>query len=73
MRAIRRSLGLVIALASVGAASAQGTARKEGSGCACGCGGSTYELINDAASDRLKGTYYQAVAKQKFDVKFVRK
>ena len=26
-----------------------------------------------AASDRLKGTYYQAVAKQKFDIYFVRK
>ena len=73
MRAIRRSLALVIARASVRAASAQGTARKEGSGCACGCGGSTYERTYDPASDRLKGTYYQAVAKRKFDVNFVRK
>ena len=38
-----------------------------------GYAGSTYHLIYDAASDRLKGTYYQAVAKQKFDVYFVRK
>ena len=38
-----------------------------------GYGGSTYELTYDAASDRLKGTYYQAVVKQKFDVFFVRK
>ena len=35
--------------------------------------GSTYELAYDSASDRLKGTYYQAVAKQKFDVYFARK
>jgi uncharacterized protein (DUF2147 family) len=38
-----------------------------------GYGGSTYELTYDPASDRLKGTYYQAVAKQKFDVHFARK
>jgi hypothetical protein len=38
-----------------------------------GYDGSTYELTYEAASDRLKGTYYQAVAKQKFDVYFVRK
>jgi len=38
-----------------------------------GYGGSTYELIYDPASDRLKGIYYQAVAKQRFDVYFVRK
>jgi uncharacterized protein (DUF2147 family) len=38
-----------------------------------GYGGSTYELTYDPASDRLKGIYYQAVAKQKFDVYFARK
>ena len=38
-----------------------------------GYAGSTYELTYDAASDRLKGTYYQAVAKQKFEVYFERK
>jgi hypothetical protein len=38
-----------------------------------GYGGSTYELTYDPASDRLKGSYYQAVAKQKFDVSFARK
>ena len=38
-----------------------------------GYNGSTYELSYDPASDRLKGTYYQAVAKQKFDIYFVRK
>ena len=38
-----------------------------------GYGGSTYELTYDSASDRLKGTYYQAVAKQRFDVYFARK
>ncbi len=38
-----------------------------------GYSGSTYELTYDAASDRLKGIYYQAVAKQKFEVYFVRK
>jgi len=38
-----------------------------------GYGGSTYELTYDPASDRLKGIYYQAVAKQKFDVSFARK
>ncbi len=38
-----------------------------------GYAGSTYELTYDAATDRLNGVYYQAVAKQKFDVYFVRK
>jgi hypothetical protein len=38
-----------------------------------GYDGSTYELTYDRATDRLKGIYYQAVAKQKFDVYFVRK
>jgi len=38
-----------------------------------GYGGSTYELAYDPANDRLKGTYYQAVAKQRFDVSFARK
>jgi len=38
-----------------------------------GYAGSTYELIYDPASDRLKGIYYQAVVKQKFEVYFARK
>ena len=38
-----------------------------------GYNGSTYELTYDPATDRLKGIYYQAVAKQKFDVYFARK
>jgi hypothetical protein len=38
-----------------------------------GYAGSTYELSYDPVSDRLKGIYYQAVAKQKFEVYFVRK
>jgi hypothetical protein len=38
-----------------------------------GYDGSTYDLTYDSASDRLKGIYYQAVVKQKFDVYFVRK
>ncbi len=38
-----------------------------------GYAGSTYELAYDPASDRLKGIYYQAVVKQKFEVYFVRK
>ena len=38
-----------------------------------GYGGSTYELTYDPASDRLKGIYYQAVVKQKFEVFFTRK
>ena len=38
-----------------------------------GYDGSTYQLTYDPASDRLKGTYYQAVAKQKFEVFFARK
>lgn len=38
-----------------------------------GYDGSTYELTYDLATDRLKGIYYQAVAKQKFDVFFARK
>src|SRR5947209_15811252 len=36
-----------------------------------GYNGSTYSLDYDAAGDRLKGTYYQAVAKQRFEVIFV--
>ena len=35
--------------------------------------GSTYELTYDPTSDRLQGIYYQAVAKRKYDVYFVRK
>jgi len=38
-----------------------------------GYAGSTYDLTYELASDRLKGIYYQAVMKQKFDVYFVRK
>jgi len=38
-----------------------------------GYDGSTYDLAYDPMSDRLKGVYYQAVVKQKFDVYFVRK
>ena len=38
-----------------------------------GYGGSTYDLTYDSASDRLKGIYYQAVVKQKFEVFFARK
>jgi hypothetical protein len=38
-----------------------------------GYNGSTYTLNYDVAGDQLKGTYYQAVAKQTFDVVFVRK
>ena len=38
-----------------------------------GYGGSTYELTYDPATDRLKGIYYQAVAKQKYEVYFARK
>jgi hypothetical protein len=37
-----------------------------------GYNGSTYTLSYDPASDQLKGVYYQAVAKQKFEVVFVR-
>lgn len=38
-----------------------------------GYGGSTYELTYDPAGDRLKGIYYQAVAKQRYEINFVRK
>ena len=38
-----------------------------------GYGGSTYNLTYDPAADTLKGVYYQAVAKQSFDVTFQRK
>ena len=38
-----------------------------------GYGGSTYELTYDAAADRLKGTYYQAIAKQHYEIFFIRK
>lgn len=37
-----------------------------------GYAGSTYELIYDPASDRLQGTYYQAIAKQKYEIYFTR-
>jgi hypothetical protein len=37
-----------------------------------GYGGSTYRLTYDAATDRLVGVYYQAVARQSFDVQFER-
>jgi hypothetical protein len=38
-----------------------------------GYDGSTYELTDDPTTDRLNGVYYQAVAKQKFEIYFVRK
>jgi hypothetical protein len=38
-----------------------------------GYAGSTYELTYDAATDQIKGIYYQAVVKQKFEVYFARK
>lgn len=38
-----------------------------------GYAGSTYDLRYDRHSDRLIGTYYQAVAKQSFEVEFARK
>jgi hypothetical protein len=38
-----------------------------------GYNGSTYELRYEPGSDRLVGTYYQAVARQSFEVQFVRK
>ena len=34
--------------------------------------GSTYTLQYDPASDRLRGTYFQAVQRQTFDIEFVR-
>jgi uncharacterized protein (DUF2147 family) len=34
--------------------------------------GSTYTLLYDPASDRLVGRYYQAVARETFDIFFVR-
>jgi len=34
--------------------------------------GSAYNLRYDPASDRLKGTYFQAVERQTYDVEFVR-
>ena len=37
-----------------------------------GYNGSTYTLTYDAAQDVLKGVYYQANARQKFDVYFAR-
>jgi hypothetical protein len=38
-----------------------------------GYAGSTYTLGYDSANDRLTGIYYQAVARQMFEVTFVRK
>jgi uncharacterized protein (DUF2147 family) len=38
-----------------------------------GYDGSTYELAYDPATDRLAGTYYQAVARQKYTIYFERK
>ena len=37
-----------------------------------GYNGSTYTLTYDRATDVLKGTYFQAVVQQKFDVYFMR-
>ena len=37
-----------------------------------GYNGSTYKLTYDQASDQLRGVYYQAVARQQFDVAFAR-
>lgn len=37
-----------------------------------GYNGSTYELSYDPASDRLKGVYFQAVAKQRYEIYFER-
>ncbi|MBP6776249.1 MAG: hypothetical protein KA151_03240 [Piscinibacter sp.] len=37
-----------------------------------GYSGSTYRLTYDAAADRLIGVYYQAVARQSYDVQFER-
>ncbi len=34
--------------------------------------GATYDLQYDPAADRLKGTYFQAVQRQMFEVEFVR-
>lgn len=34
--------------------------------------GSTYRLVYDPAGDRLQGTYYQAVARETYDIVFVR-
>jgi hypothetical protein len=34
--------------------------------------GSTYRLTFDPAADQLKGTYYQAVAKETYSIYFVR-
>jgi hypothetical protein len=38
-----------------------------------GYAGSTYELTYDAANDRLKGVFRQAVVKQVFEVTFLRR
>jgi uncharacterized protein (DUF2147 family) len=38
-----------------------------------GYDGSTYELVYDPQVDRLVGVYYQAVARQRFNVFFVRR
>jgi hypothetical protein len=38
-----------------------------------GYDGSTYDLVYDPAADRLVGTYFQAVARQKFNIYFERK
>lgn len=34
--------------------------------------GSTYKLRYDTATDRLKGTYFQAVERQTFNIEFIR-
>ena len=34
--------------------------------------GSTYKLHYDTATDRLKGTYFQAVERQTFNIEFIR-
>ena len=74
----RRARGDVLQSESLPFAKAQ--ARREGAALrvflelqAGGYAGSTYDLTYDPATDLLKGVYYQAVAKQKFEVYFARK
>jgi hypothetical protein len=38
-----------------------------------GYDGSVYELRLDASSDRMVGSFYQAVAKQLYEVQFTRR
>ncbi len=66
-RWVRPDGGYVIDIRSVGAGGKLDLELRAG-----GYNGSNYTLTYNPAKDTLEGVYYQAVAKQRFDVRFAR-